>query len=648
VQARETPGADRLALPTAALLLVAVVAAVAGVDYLPTHDGPQHVYTIHAAARLDDPVTGWGEWFEANTPVSNHGFSVVFTPLDAWLPWRIALRVSLALMTAAWVAGAFALARALHPARAWLGIALGAGALQWSLYMGFFSFYLATAAGLWVLAFAVARSTPEHPRVGWLAALLFIQAVLHVMAAAVTGCVVAALVWLRSGRDAPARALGRIAAIGAPAASVMLAAVVVHRFTADPAADPAAASGWITAPLWTLGKCFVGGPAWRAWPLTLLALAAPLLAIARRGDPARAEDRALLIAGVLLLAVAALAPLHLPSWEFFSVRFLPLGVAAGAVVLPLERIAAPRARAAIAAALTGFAFAATGWAFAYHRTLAQESAEALAGLGAGIHRAGARLPIVLDPTLGTLAWQSAAAPMPYQVPLANLGTLYATEQGGFVPWSFSVDRAIHAVLVRDDAEARVPSAADPRFTLELSDPAHAGDPAFREAIATYAAAFGTRYRDVILYGRESDVAHLLWLGYTPEWRHGGLAIAHFEGCPLAVRFPDTASRDAARVVELGWYPALGTTHLYDLSRAADGGDGSRVLPMRQSCGAVWIAFQGRELRCAGADAGGRLVVRSVREQPEIVCSVESARPDRVALGSERAYSGPPPAAMAGP
>jgi hypothetical protein len=408
----------------------------------------------------------------------------------------------------------------------------------------------------------------------------------------------------------------------------MLAAMLVHHLAGDPAPSagtaPAHAAGSIPAPLWTLGKCFAGGPVWRAWPLTALAIAAPLLGLAMRGTPARADDRALRAAAVALLAIAAIAPLHLPSWEFFSVRFLPIAVCAGAVSLPLERIAAPRARSAIAAALAGYAFAATGWAFAYHRALAADAAEALAGLSAQIRRDGARLPIVLDPLPGRRAWQTAAAPMPWQVPLANLGKLYATEQGGFVPHSFSVDRALHAVVVRDDAWPRVPAAADPRFTLELADPERGGDPAFREAVASHAAAFGTRYRDVILYGSPADVDHLVWLGYTPEWRRGGLAIARFDGCPLEVRFPATPEREAARVLELGWYPALGTTHTYDVSRATALDDGSRALPVRQSCGAVWLAFEDRALRCAGADAGGRLRVPSVREQPEVVCRVESA------------------------
>lgn len=634
--AAETSGIDRLALPAAILLGCAAVAAVTCVPYLPTHDGPQHVYTVHAAANLDDPALGYGRWFAPNAPISNHGFTAVFAPLDAWLPWQTALRVALGVMAALWVAGAYAFARALHPARGWLGVALGAAALQWCLYMGFFSFYVASAVGLLVLSVAFGLTSRERPRLGVLAALLFLEALLHVMAAAVTGLALAALLWLRDGRSAPLRTLARIAGLAAPAAGVLLATIAV-RYLANVEVAVHADDGVqsVTAPLWTLGKCFLGGPAWRAWPLTALALAAPALALTRIAGPARPEDRALCGVGALLLLVGALAPLHLPSWDFFSVRFLPLGVCAAVASIPLERVARPRARAAIAAALTGFALAATGWAAEFDRTLAAESRDALAGLSVKKVERGARLPVVLDPTLGRPAGHPAGDPMPYMLPLINLGKLYATAQGGYVPYTFDSDPSIHSVVVRKELRGRLPGSAPPRYALELEDPARAGDLAFREAVTDYLAAWGTRYQEVIFYGRPVDVDHLLWLGFRPEWRRNGLALARFEGCPLTLRFPVTPERAAARVLELGWYPALGTTHRYTLSRSSPDPDGSWVLPLRQTCAAVWIAFEGRTLRCAGAGADGRLVVRSVRDQPELTCRVERASARLQARAGER-------------
>ena len=99
-----------------------------------------------------------------------------------------------------WALGAFCFVRAVRPERSWLGLPLGAAALQWSLYMGFFSFYVATAFGLFILAYAF-RSAPERARQSlWLAVLLWLQAIMHVLPAILTGLTVAALLWLYSKR----------------------------------------------------------------------------------------------------------------------------------------------------------------------------------------------------------------------------------------------------------------------------------------------------------------------------------------------------------------------------------------------------------------------------------------------------------------
>ena len=108
--------------------------ALFGVDYVPTNDGPQHVFSLHARARLASGAHGWQTWFVPTWPVTNLGFALVFAPFDVWLPWRTALLFSQALMVLLWISGAFALARAIHPARIWSGILLGAAALQWSFY----------------------------------------------------------------------------------------------------------------------------------------------------------------------------------------------------------------------------------------------------------------------------------------------------------------------------------------------------------------------------------------------------------------------------------------------------------------------------------------------------------------------------------
>jgi hypothetical protein len=612
------------------LLLGFIAASVAGVAYLPTHDGPQHIFTTHVANHFDEPGTGWSRWLEPNTPVTSHGFSAIFGPLDALLPWESAARVSLAAMTLLWALGAFCFVRAVHPGRRWLGLPLGAAALQWNFYMGFFSFYTATAFGLFVLAYAF-RSASWHSRQHvWLALLLLLQALMHVVAAMLTGLLIALLWWLRAEPGGRSRALARIALLGTPAALVAVAMLAVQLTTSvEVPGETEDAFRFRQAPWWTLGKCFVGGPVWRAWPLTGLAAGALLLVRARRRSGLRPEDAALLVGGGALLLAAAALPLHLPDWEFFSVRFLPLGVCALLASLPLERVGAPRWRAACAALLALFAFASTGWAYRHNRELAAASRDALAGLDAELSRDGWRLPIVLDPLLDRPFEESRAA-MPFMAPLINLGKLYATAQGGIPSYSFVSNRAIHGVVISQEMLAHVPATPDPRYALDLLAPRHAGDQALRRAVTGYLAAHATAYQDVILWGEPQDVDYLVALGFEPDWRRGGLAILRFAGCPLAIRFPPGSGLDDDAVLELGWFPAWGVTHRYTLASAHRGSDGSLTLPVRQSCGTVWIRFQDAAGVCEGADPEGRLLIPWNRATPEVECRVRSAEPAELA------------------
>lgn len=604
-----------------AALLIGLVLSVVGVPYLPTNDGPQHIFTLHATNHLDQPGTGWSEWLVPHQPLSSRGFATVFSPLDLLLPWRTAVRLALALLVAVWAAGAFTLARAVHPERGWLGLTVAAAALQWAFYMGFFNFYLASGFGLFVLAYALQRESATPGRLAVLAVLLLVQALFHLVAAVFTGLALATLALLRAGPGRRGAALVRTMLVGTPAALVALSATAVRVGSGmQVAVDPDIAGTEMFPPAWTLARCFAGGPLWRAWPLTLLAVLSIGVWIWRRERTP--SDRALLTVGSALLLAAALLPLHLPSWHFFSVRFLPLAVPLLVLALPVEAL--PRlGRLGVAAASVVFAAAATTWGAAHHRDLAERSAPALAGLEAGIAREGPRLPIVLDPLLGR-SLEDAEADMPFTAPLLNLGKLYATEQGGMVPHTFASDPSIHSALMTEEGERRLPPAADPRYVLRSLGPGNERDLALREAVTVYLAAHGTRYEDVILAGRPEDADHLEWLGFEPDWREQGLVIARFRGCPFTVRFPDAANLPEDAVLELGWYPALGVTHRYSLARVPLGPDGSRTLPLRQSCGGLWVRLAPASSVCEGADDSGRLVVRSARSQPEVVCRTGSA------------------------
>lgn len=610
--------AGRGALAAECLLALGLLAALWCVDYLPTQDGPQHVFAVHAAQHLDDPGAGYGRFLERGTPVTNLGFSTLFGALERVLPWRRALALALGAQVLVWCAGAFALARAVAPGRAWLGVALSAAALQWSLYMGLFSFHLASGLGLVALAVGAAAPRWSVRRSLALSALLLAQAACHVVPAIATGCVLAALALTAAGPGERLRTLVRVAALGAPAAAIALALASVGLATlGDLHQGTGAAVAPGRAPWWAIAKCFTSGPAWRAWPLALLALAAPLVAAGRRAPRSPAE-RALLLAGTALLAAALALPLHIRAWDFFSVRFLPLAVACLVVTIPFERLA-PAPRRAAAAAIALFAAASTGWAAAHHRALAARAADALAGLDAPLARSGPRLPVILDAYLGRDP-EDARADVPYAVPLANLGALYAMAHGGVPPYGFYVNRYIHEVVLREQARARYPEVPDRLYATDLVRPEHASDTEMRRAVVAWAAGLGAAYEDVILFGRPDDVEWLLSLGFAADFRRGGLAVAHFEGCPVTLAFPPGAEVRGRTVVEIGWYPAWHATRRYAVGGGRRDPDGTLRLALRETpCGAMWLRLDDDGRACEGADAQGRLLVASTRETPVVTC-----------------------------
>jgi len=621
-------------LAAAAALVAIAIAGVWCVDYLPTHDGPQHIFGIHAATRLHDEQTGYGAFLEAGLPITSHGFALFYMPFDLFLPWKTAIKIAMTLMILLWIGGAAVFVRGVHAERGWLGLALAVAAFQWNFYMGLFSFYIATGFGLFVLgiAFRIPRWSARQRVL--LAGLLFVQALLHLVPALITGAILVILVASRSDRSRWISEGAKLALMGLPTACVGLVLSLLDM--GGQGAHTNADWSHVWPGPWILAKCFIGGPAWRAWPLTGVALAAPAMVLVLGRSRIRSEDRALLVAGVLLLIAAVALPLDLRVWDFFSVRFIPMGVCCLVAAIPLERVTDASSKRAIAGAIAVYAAAGMLWAFHYNRDLDERSADALSGLRADLSRQGPRLPIVLDPYLGR-PYEDREADMPYFLPLWNLGQLYATSQGGLVPHVFATNAGIHHVLYREDWEESYPAIPEEirSWGLTLANPEHRGDGNLRSALTTYAGTFGVAYQDIILWGRPEDGDLLIHRGYVPDWRQGGLLIAHFEGCPLALTLPAAVAREGAVAVELGWYPLRDSARRYRVS-AAPGRREPVVVPLGHApCGAVWLRVRadtgaGEEpsdvVRCEGSDPQGRLIVPSTRASPVVHCALpESGR-----------------------
>ncbi len=612
-----------------ALLLAASVAialaAIFAFDYLPTHDGPQHIYAIHAKQHLGDPGNGYARFLEAGRPLTAQGFAAIFGPFDQVLSWRDAYRAALACMLLAWIFGAAVLAHVLSPQRVWLGLALGGAGFSWSLYMGFFSFYVATAFGLWVLAFAAACDFDRATSRAGLAALLLVQGWLHIFPAALTGAVALLLCVAKSAPDARLRTLLRAVPVGLPLA--LLALLIVMGRGEQTELLGRDASSWQSQ--WTgiaLGaKALLGGPAWRAFGLPLLAaalLATALLRMRARLSPC---DGVLIAAGVVAAVAGFAAPLHLIGWDFFSLRFLPLALACSLLAFPLEGVD-ERTRGFVATVCAIVALANPLWAFDYNRELDRVAKPALQALDLPLERSGPRLAVVMDPGLAAVD-DPASTAMPFAVPLLNLGQLYATAQGGFPADTFAISPATHQVLIRDDAPA-FPPYPDRSFVFSLAREEAEGERSdVREKFASYAASFGAGFEDVVWFGRPEDHALLEARGFTFDHREGGLAIARFMGCPLTVDFGDPPRRELE--IELGWFPLLESSGRQRVAASASG----PVELIGAPCGPVWLRVRtagevhaGASTRsgaCRGADAEGRVVLRDTRATPNVRCELDA-------------------------
>jgi len=156
VEPSKAPG--RGSLLAALIASAAVVLALAATDYLPTHDGPHHLFQGYLSNHFDDPGAPYPQYFEPGAPISSLGFVLPFAALEGALGWRGAYLGTLALIALSWGWGYLALVRAVRPERAWLGL-IGFGcALGWSLFMGMFAYTLSIGLGFAIGALAIRLS----------------------------------------------------------------------------------------------------------------------------------------------------------------------------------------------------------------------------------------------------------------------------------------------------------------------------------------------------------------------------------------------------------------------------------------------------------------------------------------------------------
>ncbi len=602
-----------------AVLSLLLVAAITSVDYLATSDGPERIFAGQMLGHLHDPGRGYDKYLAESPTLTNVGFELVFARLEPQLGWRRAYQVALCLIALLWAWGVCALGASVG--RRWLGLLGFASALQWGFYMGLFSWQMGTALGFFVLAWTFWRGPGRA--VDWLvlAALFLCQAVVHSFAAMLTGIVLLAhALCSAGGGKARAKAVAVLLAQALPAMGVGLWTFFHH------AGNQAAAT--YNYPPTSLGHRFVllargvvSGPWWRAWPL--VALAACGLVACRRWRTLDARDRALGAAGILLTAAAVALPLHTRGWEFFCVRFAPLGL------LLLAMLALPRSpRRLLAMAATTFAILyATGsiaWSWNHHVRIRQASSDLLAGLQAPIERRGLRLPLPLEPPPGEAA-DELSREIPYVATNSHLGALYAIAQGG-VPSVLFAGLSGQVLRWRQAPETWMPPRPPRGFEWQLWEPPVRADPKLRETILVRYLSFAAPFEDVILHARPEDAQLLDRLGFVIDFQRGGMMLARFRGCPFAVTAPAPPGGPAAVFLSVGWG---GSTRPSFETVIAPGASARTIEVPGTPCGEVWVRalfdldgdrkLSPGDRLCEGADEHAVVVRHVASEGSGFVC-----------------------------
>ncbi len=614
---------SRLHWTAMALATIALVGSLCAVRYLPTNDGPQAIFSAHVENHFGDAGSIFQRQLVPASSFAHRGFSLLFAPLEAVMPWDAALRITLCViaLTTAW--GFAALVMALEPRRRAL-VPLGfAVACSWQLYMGFFSYEWGLGIGLLVVAHVLRRQRLRPRDRVLVAVLLLLQASCHLFAAMLTGPVIAALLLARAPARDRSKELGRSLLMAAPALAVF-AATMLQRSGLE-RVPLASQTAWVPPGTWVreLPHLVAPGPAWRGW-LVLGAVALSLALALRRRAQLTANEKVIAGAAALMLAAALAGPMHISGWQFFAPRFLPLAVLFALALLPVERLATDRARQAVAVGAFAVAFGLLAVSTAMHRRMASACSDVLSGLWVPLHRTGMQLPMVLDPACGA-SLDPAESEAPYVSPALHLGALYAVAHGGSTPYLFSGSSSVHAFTTRTDSDLAVPIPPVERYWTVAGDPAFQTDAALRARVVTELAAYGTHYESIAVFGaRPEDARRLESIGYVADWKEGSLFLGKHVPCAATLAL----SGPAGTVPQLAWglEPLEAPMVETPLPPLPPGVPTVSLKLDRLACGAVWLRVSTQDgTACAGADASGRLVLDlSHGPAPIVTCALGSA------------------------
>ncbi len=510
-----------------AILSVLLAGTVWIVPYLPTNDGPEWVYATHMENHYADPGSPYPEVYVPALQFAARGFTALYDPLEAMFGWQRGLQVALTIVVLA-SAWAFAVMVVALDRRRWplafLGFPL---ALSWPFYMGFWAFSLGTALGFVVIA--MARRSGSGWRGGAvLAAMLLVQAVVHVFPAVLTGAAVLALAAAGARAGDRLKATARAAAIGIPAACVLLASMLTSREARTLPFATTAARLPMAEALSLFPRTLAPGPSLRADLVTLGVLVAAGAGVYRATrDTVDPAVRGLSVCAGALLCAGFFAPTDIPGWQGFAPRFVPLGAALALALLPIERLTAGWDRLA-APALFACAIAWLAPSYPFHYRLAGLTRDAFAGVVAKAARPGTMLPVTLH-YAEEADYDPLHAEVPRLSPLLHMGALYAAVGNARIPYAFSSSPATYPFTLREATAKSVPIPGQAACWDAIDSGLLQHNPAFRADFDDRLADFGRFYDSIVVTGaREGESRRWRDRGFVIDWESRSAFVAHFE------------------------------------------------------------------------------------------------------------------------
>lgn len=530
-------------------LLLAVALALLVVPYLPTHDGPQHIYAAWFLNHAGGAAAPLSAWLTPNAErVTSMGFDLAFRPLEAVVGWKLATQLTLAVTAVLWLGGWFRLIAAATDGRGHpLAYLVAPTALPWMLYMGYFNYLAGLAAFGWALWLTRGVLTQDGRarwlRLGALTALMAVTSVAHSFAASLIGLFVAFGVVAHAAlRRQPAAVLW----FALPALPVLALVVSTLGGVANldeamrtmPIAQRVALAAGTLAP-GALGGGALAVPTGALW--LLLGAAGGVFAAARAPEPVLRGWGA---AAALAVLVHTFAPFDIPGWQAFGPRWGVPGVAAGIALAAITLAQQPPPQRAVRLGLAALAFVLVARSALDHHAVWTECgapyAEAYAQPGvADVIPAGG--------TLGGLTLTACAADLAPRYPLtrfnanAEIPTAIAAVA---LPDVYTGYAAVHAFSVTErprpatvsDWAALDYGAFEDRGTL--AGPPNQQPRAWLEVNA-YLASSAARRDATLTTGPIEAVQELSSRGFrvTPA---GDIAVLTFEGCLARLQPPPPA------------------------------------------------------------------------------------------------------------